>query len=90
MTNPLLPNGGVQPPGPPSMGSMAPPAMLNPNMAPISNDGPTSLSTSNPYMVPDGGQVKEDTSTTAGPASMPMMFNPSNMAGGGAEQPPGF
>merc|ERR1719318_1582216 len=90
MTNPLLPNGGAPPPGPPSMGSLVPPAMLNPNMAPISNDGPTSLATSNPYMVPDSGQGKEDASTSAGPASMPMMFNPSNMAGEGAEQPPGF
>eukprot|EP00092_Neocalanus_flemingeri_P007473 GFUD01008070.1.p1 GENE.GFUD01008070.1~~GFUD01008070.1.p1 ORF type:complete len:2334 (+),score=842.22 GFUD01008070.1:46-7047(+) len=94
MSTPLLPN-GVPPGGmlgsPPSLGGMAPPSLLNPNLAPTSSDGPTSLTTSNPYMVPDGGAGGDDTITTSGSASMPMMmFNPSNMAGAGAEQPPGF
>jgi len=84
ITNPMLPNGAISPP------TGAPPAMLNPNLPLSSNDGPTSLSTTSPYMVPDSGGLKEDHSANTGPASMPMMFNPSNMAGGGAEQPPGF
>jgi len=88
ISNPMLPNGALSPPGPPSG---APPAMLNPNLPPSSGEGPTSLSTTNPYMVPDSAGMKEDLGTTAGPASMPMMmFNPSSMTGGGAEQPPGF
>jgi len=82
ITNPMLPNGGVP--------SLAPPAMLNPNTAPSTSGGPTSLSTTNPYMVPGSDGGKEDTSANTGPASMPMMFNPSSMVGGGADQPPGF
>lgn len=85
---PMLPNGV-----PPSGMLASPPAMLNPNLAPISNDGPTSLTTSNPYMVPDSGGVggNDESSANANvapPSSMPMMFNPSSMAG--TEQPPGF
>merc|ERR1712106_827455 len=90
MSNPLLLNGGMPPNGSPSMGAMAPPAMLNPNLAPASSDGPTSLSTGNQYMLPDS-VAKEDSSANTGPSSMPMMmFNPGNMAGAGGEQPPGF
>ena len=87
ITNPMLPNGALSPPGPPSV---APPAMLNPNLPPSNSDGPTSLSTTTPYMVPDNAGMKEDPGANTGPASMPMMFNPSSMTGGGAEQPPGF
>ena len=70
MSTPMLPN-GAPPAGmlgsPPAMGGMAPPAMLNPNLAPISNDGPTSLATSNPYMVPDaGGSGTDDNSANTG------------------------
>ena len=88
MANPMLPNGG--PGGGPPVGT-SPPTMFNPNIAPISGDGPTSLDTgsNNPYMVPDKGGDDEGVSSS-GPASMPMMFNPSAMSGTGTEQPPGF
>jgi len=94
MSTPMIPNGA--PPGgmlgsPPAMGGMAPPVMLNPNLAPTSSDGPTSLTTSNnPYMVPGGGGGGDENSANSGPSSMPMMFNPSSMAGVSADQPPGF
>merc|ERR1712013_267902 len=87
ITNPMLPNGALSPPGLPSG---APPAMLNPDLPPSNNEGPTSLSTTTPYMVPDKAGMREDSGANTGPASMPMMFNPSSMTGGGAEQPPGF
>jgi len=50
-------------------------------MASLPNDGPTSLDTSNPYVFPDSGEVKEDTSTSVGPASIPIMFNPQQHGG---------
>ena len=73
----MMPN-GAPPVSPAAPGMAPPPAMFNPG-APVSAQGaPGSLTH------PAGGDQSEE----SGPASMPMMFNPSSM--GASAMPPNF
>ena len=75
----LVPNGAPPVSPAPAAPGLAPPAMFNPGAA-----APLSSQEAAPGA---GGDQAEDTSA-GGPASMPMMFNPSSM--GSSAMPPNF